>query len=80
MAPSTSELKEQGLTHLADRHEDAFVETFAQKYGGVECRAGCGYEFPVGGDEVAGLECPDCGHDNFEHFATRYLFWEIESE
>lgn len=69
-------MQDQGMRHL-ESHKDALLEVFADKTRGKHCRNNCGYVFPVGRDEVAGFECPRCGHDNFEEFTHRYLYWQL---
>lgn len=77
---SAERLKDRSRAHL-ETHEDAeLLPAFADTYGGNDCRDDCGYVFPVGVEEVSGFDCPNCGHDNFQSFAERYLYWEIEAE
>lgn len=70
-------MKERGTTHL-ETHKPTLFEIFADKSRGKQCQNECGYVFPVGGDQGTGFECPQCGYDNFEEFAHRYLYWQIE--
>ena len=70
-------MKDRGTTHL-EAHKPALFDVFADKRRGKQCQNECGYEFPVGGDQGIGFECPKCGYDNFEKFARRYLYWQIE--
>lgn len=76
-APTVEAMKDHGTAHL-ETHKDALLAVFAAKERGKDCQNGCGYVFPVGVDEVAGFDCPECGHDNFAAFAHRYLYWQIE--
>lgn len=71
-------LKEQGTTHLEVHHYDDLLPAFAERWGGDGCRNDCGYAFPTAVGEVAGFDCPECGHDHFPSFARRYLYWQIE--
>lgn len=70
-------MKDEGTTHL-EAHEGSLLDAFAEKDRGKHCQNDCGYRFPVGSSEVAGFGCPNCGYDNFEEFAYRYLYWQIE--
>ncbi|PSP57392.1 hypothetical protein BRC82_00100 [Halobacteriales archaeon QS_1_67_19] len=77
-ATEVAAVRERGVAHTRSDHHEAFLTTFVERYAGAECRGDCGYAFPASADAIGDLECPDCGHDNFPHFASRYLFWEIE--
>lgn len=70
-------MKNHGTTHL-EAHKGTLLDVFAGKSRGKHCRNDCGYHFPVGGGEVTGFDCPNCGYDNFTEFAHRYLYWQIE--
>ncbi|NHN60402.1 MULTISPECIES: hypothetical protein [Halorussus] len=70
-------MKHWGTTHL-EAHKPTLFEIFAGKSRGKQCQNDCEYEFPVGGDQATGFECPQCGYDNFEDFAHRYLYWQID--
>lgn len=70
-------MRDHGTTHL-EAHKDTLIEVFAEQSRGKHCQNDCGYRFPVGVDEVAGFDCPECGYDNFEAFSHRYLYWQIE--
>lgn len=72
-------VKDQGETHLEDHHESKLVDAFTDMCGGTECRNGCGYVFPVDGSDVAGYDCPECGHDHCPAFIQQYIFWRIET-
>lgn len=78
-AGTVESLKKRGKRHLTDEHDTELAGAFAETVGGEPCRNDCGYVFPVGVDEVAGFECPTCGHDNLPPFLERYLYWRIES-
>ena len=76
-------VKDRGHGHLEGHHDDELPSVFAETYGGEPCHNNCGYAFPVGVEEVSGLqstefECPDCGFDNFSAFLRQYLYWQIE--
>lgn len=71
-------IRDRGTTHLETHRNDLLAE-FADRNRGKTCRNDCGHVFPVGVDEVAGFECRKCGYDNFDEFAHRYLYWQIES-
>ena len=71
-------MKDCGTAHLEDDHYDELAELFPGSYAGESCRDDCGYIFSVGVDEVAGFDCPDCGHDHFASFVRRYVYWRIE--
>ncbi|MFC4552062.1 MULTISPECIES: hypothetical protein [Halorussus] len=76
---ATSErVKGRSRTHLEDEHRDELLAEFATTFRGKKCQNGCGYVYPVGVDEVAGYDCPDCGHDHFSSFVQQYLYWQIE--
>ncbi|MFC4451883.1 hypothetical protein [Halorussus aquaticus] len=75
--PTIEAIRDRGRTHLEIHRTDLLAE-FANRERGKACQNDCGYVFPVGVDEVAGFECPECGYDNFEKFAHRYLYWQIE--
>lgn len=77
-AATVEPLKATGRDHLDGDHDSELAEEFGEIYGGEPCRNDCGYVFPADAEEVAGFDCPECGHDNFSEFADRYLFWKIE--
>ncbi|WP_435179288.1 hypothetical protein [Halorussus sp. AFM4] len=77
LSETVEAVRDRGATHL-ETHRDSLLTEFADRERGRECDNDCGYVFPVGVDEVAGFECRSCGHDNFESFAHRYLYWQIE--
>ena len=70
-------MKDRGITHL-EAHKPTLFEVFANKRRGKHCQNECGYVFPVGGDQGTGFECLQCGYENFEAFAHRYLYWRID--
>ena len=70
-------MKDRGAAHL-EAHRPTLFEVFADKQRGKQCQNDCGFEFPVGGNQGIGFECPQCGCDNFEAFAHRYLYWRID--
>lgn len=70
-------MKDRATAHL-ETHRSAVLAAFADKERGKHCQNDCGYAFPVGGTRQGGFECPRCGHDNFEEFAHRYLYWRID--
>lgn len=71
-------IKSEGAAHLEDRHSTDLVEAFAEKARGSGCENDCGYVFPADVEEVAGFDCPACGHDHSRSFVRRYLYWRIE--
>lgn len=79
-ADTVPEVKERGKEHLRSEHYDEFETRFTEEHSGQRCLDGCGYTYPKSVEEVAGFDCPECGHDHFEPFATRYLYWQIEVE
>jgi len=79
-AETTDELKEQGTIHLEANHYSDLGEEFRESIAGELCNNNCGYEFPVGVDEVAGLECPNCDHNHFSALVQQYLFFQLEVE
>jgi len=78
-AETGDKIKEQGETHLEANHYSDLVEEFSESIAGEPCHNNCGYEFPVGADEVAGLECPSCEHNHFSKLTQQYLFFQLES-
>lgn len=71
-------VKMQAKSHLEENHyEDLLIELTGQDES-ITCRNGCGYEIPVGGGDVAGLNCPNCGHDNLSSLVRLYIFWRIQ--
>lgn len=74
---SVDAIQDRGTTHL-ETHRSDLLAVFANHDRGKGCQNDCGYVFPVGVEEVAGFECPTCGYDNFDAFAGRYLYWQIE--
>lgn len=70
-------VQKDAKTHLGD-HRSELEDVFPMAFGGTDCHNDCGYEFPVGVDEVTGFECPECGHDNFAPFVRQYVYWRIE--
>ncbi|WP_435180293.1 hypothetical protein [Halorussus sp. AFM4] len=79
-ADTAAALKERGTTHLVTDHRSDLAAEFGPTVAGEPCREGCGYVFPDTLDEVAGVTCPDCGHDPVPNFARQYLYWQIERE
>ncbi|NHN57617.1 MULTISPECIES: hypothetical protein [Halorussus] len=71
-------VKDDARTHLEDHRTD-LEDVFSLAFGGTNCHNDCGYVFPVGVDEVAGFDCPECGHDNFPSFVQQYIYWRIEA-
>lgn len=76
---TAAEIKERGVAHLEADHRADLATVFARRAGGDDCRNGCGYAFPAAVEDVAGFDCPECGHDHFPGFVRRYLYWEIEA-
>ena len=70
-------MRDRGTAHL-ETHAGVLRGVFADKDRGTRCQNECGHVFSAGDDETAGFECPECGHENFEEFAHRYLYWQIE--
>lgn len=74
-------MKDRGTTHL-EAHKATLFEVFDDKRRGKHCQNECGYVFSADGDHGSSherrFECPQCGHDNFEAFAHRYLYWRID--
>lgn len=77
-AATAKAVKSWGTSHLEANHYSDLRKVFARKIGGDGCRNDCGYVFPVEVEAVAGFDCPECGHDHFQSFVRRYLYWEIE--
>lgn len=69
-------MKDRGLRHL-ETHKATLLAVFAERTRGKDCQNDCGYRFPTG-NRVTGFDCPNCGADNFEVFARRYLYWQLE--
>lgn len=78
-ATTVEALKGRGRSHLEANHRTELAEPFAEARAGEPCENDCGYVFPDALDDVAGFECPECGHDHFPAFLERYLYWRIES-
>lgn len=76
-ATTAEAIKNQGTTHL-EAHKDTLLEAFGEKTRGKHCQNDCGYVFVAGSEAVSGFGCPKCGYDNFEAFANRYIYWQIE--
>lgn len=75
--PTIEAMRDRGTTHL-ETHRNDLLGEFADRKRGKACQNDCGYVFPIGVDQVAGFDCRECGYDNFEEFAHRYLYWQIE--
>lgn len=78
-ASELTELKNRAVSHLEGEHEVRLRAVFSDVFGGEPCRNECGHIFSTDVDEVSGFDCPECGHDNFDPFVRRYLYWRIES-
>lgn len=78
--PTASAVKDRGVTHLEDHHQNDMKDVFSVAFGGKGCQNDCGYTFPVGVDEVADYECPECSHDHFPSFVQNYVYWRIEQK
>lgn len=76
-ATTLEAMKDRGTTHL-EAHTATLLEVLAEKDRGQHCQNDCGYIISGDGNEGAGFDCPNCGYDNFEEFAHRYLYWQIE--
>lgn len=79
-ADTAGDVRELGKEHLENNHYEEFSEVFATEFAGESCRDQCGYTFSASVGVVAGFECPGCGHNHFESFASQYLFWQLEFE
>lgn len=79
-AEAVESVKARAKAHSEARHRDSVVADLHDRHDGIECRNDCGYTFPVGVENVAGLDCPECGHDNLSPLLEQYVFWRISAE
>lgn len=70
-------VKSRAETHLTEDHPGDVLTALGDSYDDVPCHNDCGYAVPVDGGDVAGVECPRCGHDNFRSLLKRYVYWRI---
>lgn len=69
--------KEKAKTHIVDNHYDDVLAEVGGKYDSITCRNDCGFDVPVGVENVSGVDCPECGHDNTPSMLEQYLFWRM---
>lgn len=70
-------VKRDAMTHLKENHAEDVITTLREQYTNVPCQNKCGYTVSIGVENVAGVECPECGHDNFSPLLEQYVFWRI---
>jgi len=76
-ASTSDEVKSKGCSHLGGNHRQELAALFQEKSAGDDCQGGCGEWLPADGD-FSGFSCPNCGHDHFNYFAGKHVFWGIE--
>ncbi|WP_162224348.1 hypothetical protein [Halorussus amylolyticus] len=76
-AEAVARAKTRASDHLQQNHHDGVVAELGDRYDEIACESGCGYTFPVGVEDVTGMNCPKCGHDNAESLLERYVYWQI---
>lgn len=74
---AVEQVKRDAKTHLRENHADDVITDLRERYSDVPCQNGCGYTVPIGVGAVAGVECPECGHENLSPLLERYVFWRI---
>ncbi|WP_135851095.1 hypothetical protein [Halorussus salinus] len=74
---AVEQVKGNAKTHLKENHTQDVITDLKDQYTQVSCQDECGYTVPIGVESVAGVECPECGHDNFASLLERYVFWRI---
>lgn len=70
-------VKGDAQTHLKENHAEDVITNLKEQHTNVQCQNGCGYTVPIGGENVAGVECPKCGYDNFSPLLEQYVFFRI---
>jgi hypothetical protein len=71
-------LNTEAEAHLRTNHYPDVLSVLGERYDGVPCRNDCGYTVPIGVEEVAGADCPNCGHDTVSSLLGQYVYWRIE--
>lgn len=79
-AETVEPVKTQAKAHFRDNHNEDIQTKLGDRYEKVSCHNDCGYVIPIGVEETAGLDCPECGHDNLTPLLERYMYWRIESK
>ncbi|MFC4451913.1 hypothetical protein [Halorussus aquaticus] len=74
---AVEQAKRDAKTHLKENHAEDVLTNLKEQYTNVQCQNGCGYTVPIGVENVAGVECPECGHDNFPQLLDQYVFFRI---
>jgi predicted nucleic-acid-binding Zn-ribbon protein len=77
-AESEDAIQSQSRTHLTESHRSNVLAILSDKYGDVSCSNDCGYVVPINGGDGAGIECPQCEHDNLPALLKQYVYWRIE--
>lgn len=77
---SVDSVKSRSKTHLTESHDDDVLAVLRDRYDDVSCHNDCGYVVSITGADVAGLDCPRCGHDNFSPLVEQYVYWRIEAQ
>jgi predicted nucleic-acid-binding Zn-ribbon protein len=75
---SVDATQSRARTHLTESHRSDVLAVLSDKYGDVSCSNDCGYVVRINGGDVAGAECPQCGHDNLPSLLKQYVYWRIE--
>lgn len=70
-------VKADAKTHLTENHAENVLTDLKERYTNISCQNRCGYTIPIGVDNIAGLDCPECGHDNFAPLLEQYVFWRL---
>ncbi|WP_158058602.1 hypothetical protein [Halorussus halophilus] len=65
---------------MVNNHYDDVLAEVSNRYDTITCRNDCGFDVPVGVNNVAGLDCPECGHDNTSPLFEQYLYWRMTKE
>ncbi len=79
-AEAVEPLKTEAKSHFQDNHPLAIQAELRDRYEKVSCYNDCGYVLPIGVEETAGLDCPECGYDNLTPLLEKYVYWQIEAE
>lgn len=74
------QVKRDAKTHLEENHAEDVITDLKDEHTEIPCQNKCGYTVPIGVGNVAGVECPECGHDNFPLLVKQYVFWRITEE
>lgn len=70
-------VKRDAKAHLEENHAEDLITDLRDGDTNISCQNKCGYTIPIGVEDVEGVECPECGHDNFSPLLKQYVFWRI---